>query len=342
MSDYEESVNSDNNENHSPECSPRIVSKSRRCSDDDGPRQKKRKTEPAYDFIIREAEVDDDLEDDDEEWEEVPEKIEILRNDVDKSGLTAREIEGRRRAMELWEKEDEIEEYFTNKYVHGSAAAHRCSSDGSEISDEIIQQKLLPSIKDPNLWLMKCRIGEEKATALLMMRKFFTYQFSGKPLQIKSVVVPGRLKGFIYIEAYKQSHLMAAIQGVGSLRMGKGKQQMVPIVEMTDVLRIVKEQTELKVKQWVKPKQGLYKDDIAQVHYVDLAKKKVHLKLLPRIDYAMLRGVLKTAQRQSEAIVKKRIPAKRFDQAAIRAIGGEVTINGDFFIFEGNRYSRSG
>ena len=132
--------------------------------------------------------------------------------------------------------------------------------------------------------MVKYRIGEEKATALLMMRKFLTYQFSGEPLQIKSVVVPGGLNGFIYIEAYKQSHMMAAIQNVGSLRMGTWKQQMVPIVEMVDVLRIVKEQTGLKVKQWIRPKRDLYKDDIAQVHYVDLAQKQVHVKLLSRID----------------------------------------------------------
>lgn len=48
------------------------------------------------------------------------------------------------------------------------------------MSDEITQQTLLPGVKDPNLWMVKCRIGEEKATVLLLMRKFITYQFSGK------------------------------------------------------------------------------------------------------------------------------------------------------------------
>lgn len=40
---------------------------------------------------------------------------------------------------------------------------------------------------------------------------------------------------------------------------------------------------------------------------------------------------------------KKRRPvAKPFDPEAIRSIGGEVTSDGDFLIFEGNRYSRKG
>lgn len=193
--------------------------------------------------------------------------------------------------------------------------------------------------------MVKCRIGEEKATVLLLMRKFLTYQNTNEPLQIKSVVAPEGVKGYIYIEAYKQPHVKAAIENIGNLRVGIWKQQMVPIKEMTDVLRVVKEQSGLKPKQWVRLKRGLYKDDIAQVDYFDMAQNQVHLKLLPRIDYTRLRGALRTTQSENEAEKrkKKRRPAsKPFDPEAIRAIGGEVTSDGDFLIFEGNRYSRKG
>lgn len=78
------------------------------------------------------------------------------------------------------QKEDEIEEYLRNKYANESDAVHRFGDGGEEMSDEITQQTLLPGVKDPNLWMVKCRIGEEKATVLLLMRKFLTYQFSGK------------------------------------------------------------------------------------------------------------------------------------------------------------------
>lgn len=67
------------------------------------------------------------------------------------------------------------------------------------------------------------------------------------------------------MESYKQTHVKAAIEGVGNLRMGFWNQQMVPIKEMTDVLKVVKEVTNLKPKSWVRLKRGLYKDDIAQV-----------------------------------------------------------------------------
>jgi transcription elongation factor SPT5 len=87
-----------------------------------------------------------------------------------------------------------------------------------------------------------------------------------------------------------------AIDGIGNLKMGMYKQQMVPISEMTDVLRVTKEQTGLKPKQWVRLKRGVYKDDLAQIDYVDLAQNQVHLKLLPRIDYGRMRGALRDAK----------------------------------------------
>lgn len=41
--------------------------------------------------------------------------------------------------------------------------------------------------------------------------------------------------------------------------------QMVPIKEMTDVLKVIKETALLKPKQWVRLKRGIFKDDLAQV-----------------------------------------------------------------------------
>ena len=40
---------------------------------------------------------------------------------------------------------------------------------------------------------------------------------------------------------------------------------MVPIKEMTDVLKVVKETANLKPKTWVRLKRGVFKDDLAQV-----------------------------------------------------------------------------
>ncbi|XP_055858947.1 transcription elongation factor SPT5 [Episyrphus balteatus] len=313
--------------------------------DEVGPKKKKKK-ERFGGFIIDEAEVDDEVDEDDE-WEEGANELGIVGNEIDELGPTARDIEIRRRGTNLWDtqKEDELEEYLRKKYADESVAKRHFGDGGEEMSDEITQQTLLPGIKDPNLWMVKCRIGEEKATALLLMRKYLTYLNTDSPMQIKAVVAPEGVKGYIYIESYKQTHVKSAIENVGNLRVGKWKQEMVPIKEMTDVLKVVKEQVGLKVKQWVRLKRGLYKDDIAQVDYVDLAQNQVHLKLLPRIDYTRMRGALRTTQSEADNAKrkKKRRPAaKPFDPEAVRAIGGEVHSDGDFLLFEGNRYSRKG
>lgn len=79
-------------------------------------------------------------------------------------------------------KEEEIEEYLRNKYANEARVAHHFG-DGEHMNDEITQQTLLPNIKDPNLWLVKCRNGEEMNTVLLLMRKFLTYQYTGNILE---------------------------------------------------------------------------------------------------------------------------------------------------------------
>ncbi|UYV79463.1 SUPT5H [Cordylochernes scorpioides] len=304
---------------------------------------KKKRKKPRYDFIIDEAEVDDEVEDD-EEWEEGAEDI-IDRTRPSEEN-TSRDIDSHRRLQMMWnsQKEDEIEDYYRKKYADTSDADRGYGGDDVELSEEIAQQTLLPGVKDPNLWMVKCRIGEEKVTAIQLMRKFLAFQYTEEPLQIKSVVAPEGVKGYIYIEAFKQTHVKQAIQGVGMLRMGQYQQMMVPIKEMTDVLRVTKEQGQLKTKQWVRLKRSIYKDDLAQVDYVDTAQNQVHLKIIPRIDYSRKRGALRVTN-QSEPEKRKRgkrPPAKLFDIDAVRAIGGEVTTDGDFMLFEGNRYSRKG
>ena len=73
---------------------------------------------------------------------------------------------------------------------------------------------------------MKCRIGEEKETAISLIQKYMAYENTDSPLQIKSVVVKEGLKGVLYIEAYKQTHVKQAIEGINNLRVGRWKQQV--------------------------------------------------------------------------------------------------------------------
>ncbi|XP_027766138.1 transcription elongation factor SPT5, partial [Empidonax traillii] len=250
---------------------------------------------------------------------------------------------GARRLQNLWrdQREEELGEYYMKKYAK-SSVGETVYGGSDELSDDITQQQLLPGVKDPNLWTVKCKIGEERATAVALMRKFIAYQYTETPLQIKAVVAPEHVRGYLYVEAYKQTHVKQAIEGVGNLRLGYWNQQMVPIKEMTDVLKVVKEVTNLKPKAWVRLKRGIYKDDIAQVDYVEPSQNQISLKMIPRIDFDRIKARMSLKDWFAKRKKFKRPPQRLFDAEKIRSLGGDVASDGDFLIFEGNRYSRKG
>jgi transcription elongation factor SPT5 len=191
-------------------------------------------------------------------------------------------------------------------------------------------------------------MGEEKATALLLMRKCIAYQHKTdkQPLLIKSVIVKEGIKGYIYVEAFKQPHVKAAIEDIGNLKMGLYKQEMVPIKEMPDVLRVIKDVVRLKQGSWVRLKRTMFKDDLAQVESVDTAQNQATLKLVPRIDYSRKRGLHKDHKEDEDSKSKrKRRPAQRlFDLDLIKSVGGLPTKerDSDYWIFEYNRYNQRG
>ncbi|XP_064385499.1 transcription elongation factor SPT5-like isoform X2 [Halichondria panicea] len=289
-------------------------------------------------FIIDEAEEDDE-EDDEEEAEPG------FENMVDRGSRTlyneprAEDISSARKLDigHLLNNEDEekLEQYYREKYASTASTSY---GESSEQSGEIQQQRLLPGVKDPNLWTVKCRIGTEKETAMTLMRKCISLMSTENPLQIKSAVAVEGLKGYIYIEAFKQQHVKQAIEDIGNLKIGKWQQLMVPIKEMTDVLRVVKDTNALKRGSWVRIKRSIYKDDIAQVDYVDSSRNQVVLKMIPRIDYTRKRGVLRSSDEEGRKRRRGRPPAKLFDPEAIRAIGGEINHDGDFLVFESNHF----
>jgi transcription elongation factor SPT5 len=76
---------------------------------------------------------------------------------------------------------DEIERYYKERYgPKGRGLRDDDEDDDGQIPDEITQQSLLPDVKSPNLWPVKCRIGEEKQTALLLMRKYLALENNEK------------------------------------------------------------------------------------------------------------------------------------------------------------------
>jgi transcription elongation factor SPT5 len=157
--------------------------------------------------------------------------------------------------------------------------------EGAGGAGEVMQQGRLPSVKDPKLWMVKCKHGQEKAVTVALMRKCLEMEYSDKPLQIKSVIAVDSIKGYIYVEAYSQNHVQHAIRGLQALALGQRRQELVPIDEMTTVLKCVKRVEVLPAGTWVRLKRTMYKDDLAQVVSYDESRGIATVKLLPRLDY---------------------------------------------------------
>jgi len=175
-------------------------------------RKKKKKKSLLEQFVIQEAEDDDFSEEEEEEEPEDGYYQAIKEQETDERGLS-KDQSGHRALFNLQEREDNAEElanYFKQRYSRQHDSDRFGSSD--QLSDTIVQQKLLPGVKDPNLWTVKCKSGEEKLTALWLMRKY--------------AAVKEGLRGFIYVEAYKQTHVKAAIEDISNLKMGLWKQEV--------------------------------------------------------------------------------------------------------------------
>ncbi|KAL9252903.1 putative transcription elongation factor SPT5 homolog 1 [Drosera capensis] len=224
-------------------------------------------------FLDDEAVVDSDEEEEVDEEEEDNEMD--IPDDDDVRRMHRRPI--------LPREEEDVEEL--EKKVHERyARSSRIEYD--EETTDVEQQALLPSIKDPKLWMVKCSIGMEREIASSLLQKFVD-----KPeLQIRSAIALDHLKNYIYIEADKEAHVREAIKGLN--RIYGSKVLLVPIKEMTDVLSVESKTLDLAMGSWVRMKSGTHKGDLAQVAKVDDVQQKVTIKLIPRVDLQALANKL--------------------------------------------------
>ena len=82
--------------------------------------------------------------------------------------------------------------------------------EGASVA-RVPQQFLLPSVRDPKLWLVKCRPGKEREVVSSVMKKFMSRHNMGNPLQISAIVARDALKGYIYVEAFKLPHVQEVL-----------------------------------------------------------------------------------------------------------------------------------
>ena len=280
-----------------------------------GKGKKRQRRSAAAAFIDDIADVDEEEEDEDEEGEEGLADLIASNADAEEAG---RGGSGRHRAL-LNELQrgggedmdgEELERFIKERY---KAKEYHEEDIGEGALTEIEQQGLVPSVQDPKLWLVQTRPTHEREAVIQLMAKgaaIATGTTKGEPMLIHSALAVDGLSGYIYVEAYKESHVRAACMNLRN--MYTRKIQLVPLREMTNVMNASKSSTQnLTEGCYVRPRGGAYKGDLGQVLGIDARRGIATVRLVPRLDYPRIAA--KVSGVTFETRGRPRPTAKLFD-----------------------------
>jgi transcription elongation factor SPT5 len=133
------------------------------------------------------------------------------------------------------------------------------------------------------LFQVRVKIGREKELVFSLMRKYMDKENTNNPLEIFSAFQRDSLPGLIYVEAYDSKQVSTALNGLVGAYVSSGI-KLVPIDEMSSLLKIKRVETTVQPGAWVRIKRGKYAGDLAQVIDVTENGEEVGLKFIPRID----------------------------------------------------------
>ena len=246
---------------------------------------RKRVRRRANQFIDAEAEVDEDEEDFDDEDDEVGGEGGFIERE-DEAELQRHRDDHRHRELDLQLQAENAQDLqdiaagFVRR--HGRPAGHRT------MDSRVVPRKLLvPSVRDPSIWAIKCKPGKEREIMFSLMKKMETMASSKNPLGITAAFERKRgsstMAGYIYIEARKLGDVMNALQGIQDV-YPSSKTLLVPIKEMPDLLHVVKK-ADITPGTWVRFKRAKYAGDLAQVENVSANGLELRIRMVPRIDY---------------------------------------------------------
>ncbi|KAK9811747.1 hypothetical protein WJX72_009461 [[Myrmecia] bisecta] len=242
------------------------------------------------DDIAAVDEEEDEEEDEDEAEDLIDDAGEEIPPDEDLPRLYRRDAEMRKRDEMSAE---ELEEYIKQRFEQRTYdVGDREDADAGVVA----QQGLLPTHEDPKLWLVEAKAGQEREAVICLLQKAVDMASKGTPLGIKSAFTQDHLKGYLYIEAYKEAHVKEAIRGLRVIRASKGA-KLVPLKEMVDAITVnMRAKASIEPGSWVRMRAGTYKHDLAKVVDVDDSTGRATIKLVPRLDYAAM------AQRKEQPV----------------------------------------
>lgn len=179
----------------------------------------------------------------------------------------------------------------------------------------VSQQSLLPSVKDPRLWMINCLTGKEQELVYQIMNKCVAYARQGTPLGITAAIA-AQTKGKIYIESYSEPAAMEAIQNIRGIM--PSSKLMVPIGDMTTVMAVTSKKKPVKKNEWVRMTRRPYNGDLALVKEVKDSGLKCIIQCVPRLDLTLSDLPPEEARAKRRNV---RPPQKFFNSQEIAALG---------------------
>ena len=188
-------------------------------------------------------------------------------------------------------------------------------------------------MKDPKLWQVKVKKGQEKNAALCLLNKASDFAMRGTPLEILSATFTENVENYIFVEAYRKNSVYQAIQG---LNVFLNKVEILSLNEMPKIYEAndFNQAKMPKVRDWVRVKSGLYDKDLGIVEKAT-SDDFIIVKLIPRLD-------LGNSQKRSFGNKKFaafiRPPQKSYNPAQIRDghLGKALGLNKFFLQWKGN------
>jgi transcription elongation factor SPT5 len=278
-------------------------------------------------FIDDIAEVDDEDDEDEDEGEGMDDLIDDQGEVPDAADLA--EVRRAIREAEIQAQKDEeinpeeLQKYLQERFGRDRMAAYH-ASEGEPAGGAVSQQALMPTAKDPKLWVIRCAEGAEREVVVCLLQKCYDYATRGQPLLIKSVFCRDQLKGYLYVEAYKADHVRGALKGLRGVFHGTPP-KLVPLLEMVSAITIPRAATRAaQPGSWVRPKTGVYKGDLAKVTSVDVNGGRATIRLVPRLDFANMAARRAEGRRGFDKAAKVRPAARAFNPDEARSFQLDV------------------
>ncbi|OAA62781.1 transcription initiation protein spt5 [Niveomyces insectorum RCEF 264] len=254
-------------------------------------RRKRHKRDSRAAFFDIEAEVDDEdeLEDDEKEGEEIEDFIDNAHpDDIEESShmnddRRHRELDRRRELEQSLDAEKQAE-ILRQRY------GNRRPAKGLGDSAVVPRRLLLPSVEDPSIWAVRCKEGKEREVVFSIMKRIEERLGTKDELGITAAFERGGpqsvMKGYIYVEALRQTDIMTALDGMLNV-YPRTKLILVEIKDMPDLFRVTKTPT-LEPGAWVRLRRPLkYAGDLAQVLDVTENGLEARVRFIPRLDYGV-------------------------------------------------------